>query len=127
MDPFEPLGRALPRQVRHVPYRLDYGMTETHGDFLRACGAVVIVICTTANVLSHDTQAFERQLKFARDITTQTKKNAITVGIPIILLLVADDAIAQAYANATYDFPTLVTINDYSTAALVNAVRVLFG
>ena len=127
MDPFEPLGRALPRQVRHVPYRLDHGMTETHGDFLPACGAVVTVICITANVLSHNSQAFERQLQFARDVMRKTKENNMTAVIPVILLLVVDDANAQAYVNATYEFPTLVTINDYTTAALTNAVRVLFG
>ncbi|RMZ67243.1 acetyltransferase [Pyrenophora seminiperda CCB06] len=127
MDPFEPLGRALPRQVRHVPYRLDYGMTETHGDFLPACGAVAIVICATTNVLSYNTQAFERQLQFARDVVGKSRGNITTADIPIVLLLVADDLRMQAYADATYDFPTLVTINNYTTTALTNAVRVLFG
>lgn len=102
-------------------------MTETHGDFLPACGAVAIVICATANVVSYNIQAFERQLQFARDVARKMKENDMTAGVPIILLLVADDATAQAYANAAYDFPTLVTINDYTTAALSNAVRVLFG
>jgi hypothetical protein len=127
MDPFEPLGRALPRQVRHVPYRLDNGMTELHADFLPASGAVVIVICVTANVLHYDAQAFERQLQFARDISKKIITTDTIAGIPVILLLADDNATGQAYATAMQDFPALVTINDYTTAALANAVRVLFG
>src|SRR5690348_15044648 len=60
MDPFEPLGRALPRQVRHVPYRLENGMTETHVDFLSASGAVVLVTCATANVTGGNALALEQ-------------------------------------------------------------------
>jgi hypothetical protein len=127
MDPFEPLGRALPRQVRHVPYRLDNGMTELHADFLPASGAVVVVICVTANVLHYNAEAFERQLQFARDISKTITQTDTIAGIPIILLLADDDTTGQAYANAMPDFPALVTINDYTTAALANAVRVLFG
>ena len=127
MDPFEPLGRALPRQVRHVPYRLDAGMTEMHADFLPTSGAVVIVICATANVISNRAQAFERQLKFARGISKEIAKSDATPELPMILILINDGATGQAYVNAAYDFPALVTINDYTTAALVNAVHVLFG
>jgi hypothetical protein len=127
MDPFEPLGRAFPRQVRHVPYRLDNGMTELHADFLPASGAVVVVICVTANVLHYNAEAFERQLQFARDIFKKITQTDTIAGIPIILLLADDDTTGQAYANAMPDFPALVTINDYTTAALANAVRVLFG
>ncbi|KAF1829220.1 hypothetical protein BDW02DRAFT_178254 [Decorospora gaudefroyi] len=127
MDPFEPLGRALPRQVRHVPYRLDNGMTEMHADFLPASGAVVIVLCATANVLAYQPRAFERQLKFAQGISKKIKESDTIAGIPAILLLIDDHATGQAYINATHDFPALVTINDYTTAALANAVHVLFG
>ena len=127
MDPFEPLGQALPRRVRHVPYRLDYGMTEMHADFLPSSGAVIIVICVTANVLGHHAQAFEKQLQFARDVAGEIKESDAVARVPIIILLVSDDATRQAYINAAYDFPALITINDYTTAALTNAVRVLFG
>ena len=127
MDPFEPLGRALPRQVRHVPYRLDSGMTEMHADFLPTSGAVVIVICATSNLISNHVQAFERQLKFARGVSKKIAKNDTIPGLPMILILIDDGAMGQAYVNAAYDFPALVTVNDYTTAALVNAVHVLFG
>jgi hypothetical protein len=127
MDPFEPLGRALPRQVRHVPYRLDNGMTELHADFLPASGAVVIVICVTSNVLQYDNQAFELQIKFARDISRKISETDTVSGIPVMLLLADNDVARHAYANAMQDFPALVTINDYTTVALANAVRVLFG
>jgi hypothetical protein len=127
MDPFEPLGRALPRQVRHVPYRLDNGMTELHADFLPASGAVVIVMCITDNVLHYNAQAFERQLQFAQDISKKITQTDTIADIPIILLLADNDATGQAYANAMQNFPALVTINDYTTAALANAVRVMFG
>ncbi len=128
MDPFEPLGRALPRQVRHVPYRLDNGMTDTHVGFLPSCGAVVIVICATTNVLYHNKQAFEQQFSFARDVAKKAEQFRTTPSkIPIILLLIDDETADQMYANVMRDFSTLVSINDYSTAALADAVRILFG
>lgn len=127
MDPFEPLGRALPRQVRHVPYRLDHGMTELHADFLPASGAVVIVICVTDNVMSRNPQAFNQQVRFARDLWRETVEGDSIAGIPIILLLASTDDTAQAYADAIPEFSALVAINDYTTAALSSAVRVLFG
>ncbi|KAF1967376.1 hypothetical protein BU23DRAFT_583905 [Bimuria novae-zelandiae CBS 107.79] len=127
MDPFEPLGRALPRQVRHVPYRLDHGMTETHADFLPASGAIVVVICSSQNVLNHDSSAFERQAHFAQDITKRVAENRSLANVPIVLLLVSNGSAKQAHEHGVQDFPTLVTLNDYSTAALTNAVRVLFG
>ncbi|CAG5152492.1 uncharacterized protein ALTATR162_LOCUS2792 [Alternaria atra] len=127
MDPFEPLGRALPRQVRHVPYRLDHGMTEMHADFLPATGAVVVVICATTNVINHDAQAFEGQLRFARDMVKKISQSDIVAGIPVMLLLVDDGAAGQTYVSAVCNFPAVVTISNYTTAALLNAVGVLFG
>lgn len=127
MDPFEPLGRALPRKVRHVPYRLDYGKTETHADFLPTSGAVVVVICATPNVLGYHAQAFEKQLQFARGIAREIKENDSVAGIPMVVLIVSDDATGKAYVNAAADVPALVTVGDYTAAALSNAVRVLFG
>lgn len=126
MDPFEPLGRALPRQVRHVPYRLDYGMTETHADFLPASGAIVVVICSSQNVLIHDSRAFERQARFAQDVMKRAEECAFLASVPVILLLVSNGPARQTHEYGIKDFPTLVTLNDYSTAALTNAVRVLF-
>jgi hypothetical protein len=127
MDPFEPLGRALPRQVRHVPYRLDSGMTELHSDFLPASGAVVIVICVTDNIIHSNARAFEQQLSFARDVWRNLYETKAIAGIPAILLLVSNDANERTYVEAMRDFPALVTLNDYTTSALANAVHVLFG
>jgi succinylarginine dihydrolase len=99
-------------------------MTELHADFLPASGAVVIVVCTTANVLGYHAQAFERQLKFAHDVAKKIKENNTIAGIPIILLLVDDDI--TRHVCAIQHFSALITIDDYTTAALTNAVRVLF-
>ena len=127
MDPFEPLGRAIPRQVRHVPYRLDHGMTETHADFLPSSGAIVIVICSPQNVLNHDYGAFERQAKFAQHVTKKITENQSLANVPVVLVLVSNGSARQAHEYGVKDFPTLVMLNDYSVAALTNAARVLFG
>ncbi|KAF2129001.1 hypothetical protein P153DRAFT_291952 [Dothidotthia symphoricarpi CBS 119687] len=126
-DPFEPLGRALPRRVRHVPYRLDHGMTETHAGFLPASGVVMIVICITENIMSRNTQAFAQQLKFARGITRKVEESWSTMQVPVVVLLVSDEPAGQSYSKAVQDFPVLVTTNNYTPAALTNAAAVLFG
>ena len=126
MDPFEPLGRAIPRQVRHVPYRLDHGMTETHADFLPSSGAIVIVICSPQNVLDHDYRAFERQAKFAHHVTKRVTENRTLADVPVILVLVSNGSASQAQEHGVRDFPTLVMLNEYSIAALTNAARLLF-
>lgn len=127
MDPFEALGRALPRKVRHVPYRIDRGMSELHADFLPSSGAAVIVICVTENVVNSSPRAFEEQINFARDVWRKIYETKSIAGIPAIMLLVSSDAAGRAYAEAMQEFPALVMVNDYTTTALVNAVRVLFG
>lgn len=127
MDPFEPLGRALPRKVRHVPYRLDYGKTEMHTDFLPSSGAVIVVICATANVLKFHAQAFEKQLQFARGIAKEIRESDLGVNVPLAVFLISDDAAGKAYVKAACDLPALVTINDYTATALNDAVAVLFG
>ncbi|KAF2865581.1 hypothetical protein BDV95DRAFT_599565 [Massariosphaeria phaeospora] len=127
MDPFEPLGRALPRQVRHVPFRLDHGMTETHAGFLPASGVVIIVICSTENVTDHNAHAFEQQAKFARDVVKRSGESKHLSGVPLVLLLVTDGAASQFHRDGLSDFPALVTCNNYTTAALSNVVRAIFG
>lgn len=127
MDPFEPLGRALPRQVRHVPYRLDYGMTETHADFLSASGAIVIVICATDNVLEYDAGAFESQLRFAKNIMKKAAEDSSLVNVPIVLLLVSSGSAKQTQEYGVDEFATLVTLTEYTTDALTNAASLLFG
>lgn len=127
MDPFEPLGRALPRQVRHVPYRLDRGMTDTHADFLPTSGAIIVVVCSATNVLSYDPRAFERQTKFAQDVVRNVWEQKNMANVPVVLLLVSNGAARRDHEYSVKEFPTLVTLNEYSTAALSNAVRVMFG
>ncbi|KAF2640915.1 hypothetical protein P280DRAFT_400013 [Massarina eburnea CBS 473.64] len=127
MDPFEPLGRAFRRQVRHVPYRLDHGMTETHGDFLEASGAIVIVICSAENVVAHNAKAFEQQLSFARAAVAKTTENKSLAGVPVVLLLITNGAAKTGHESSVQDFPTLITLDEYSPAALSNAVQVMFG
>jgi hypothetical protein len=127
MDPFEPLGRSFPRKVRHVPYRLDHGMTSTHADFLPTSGAIVIVICSTENVVEHNPHAFQQQLTFAREIAGRIVVNKSLVDVPLILLLVTNGTARQSHEDGVRDFPALVTIDDYSTAALANAVGAMFG
>lgn len=127
MDPFEPLGRAIGRKVRHVPYRLDNGMTETHTDFLPSAGGIVIVICATENVISHNPQAFDQQAKFARDIRGKINENPALAGVPVIVLLITNGSGRQLHEDALKDVPALITCNNYTTSALANAVRVMLG
>ena len=127
MDPFEPLGRALPRQVRHVPFRMDFGMTDLHPHFLSASGAIVVVICATENVLGHNPEAFERQLKFARNITRKVERDTSRVPAPVVLLvLVGNGAKMGEHEQAVRDFPALVTLDDYTPPTLERAVRTIF-
>ncbi|KAF3002945.1 hypothetical protein E8E13_003833 [Curvularia kusanoi] len=128
MDPFEPLGRALPRPVRHVPFRMDVGMTELHPYFLSASGVVVVVVCATENVLSHNPEAFERQLKFARSIRSQVEKDASMISVPVVLLaIVGDGEDQEAHELAVRDFPVVVTLHDYTPLSLERAVQAVFG
>jgi hypothetical protein len=127
MDPFEPLGKAIPPNIRHVPYLLDNGMTPTHADFLPTGGAVVVVICVTQNILECNANAFHPQLKFARDVASRIVADAELVDVPLVLLLVTNGPAKQMHLNSVQNFPALVTLDDYSTAALSNAARTIFG
>lgn len=128
MDPFEPLGRALPQPVRHVPFRMDLGMTELHPYFLSASGVVVVVICATENVLGHNPEAFECQLKFARSIASKVEKDTLMTSVPVVLLaIVGNGAKATTYEQAVRDFPVLLTLDDYTPATLERGVRTVFG
>ncbi|KAJ4347920.1 uncharacterized protein N0V89_009292 [Didymosphaeria variabile] len=101
-------------------------MTETHADFLPASGAIVVVICSSQNVLSYDPKAYERQTRFAQDVMKRVAETKSLAGVPVVVLLVSNGTARQTHEYGLKDFPTLVTLNDYSTAALTNAVRVLF-
>ncbi|KAF1997183.1 hypothetical protein P154DRAFT_524992 [Amniculicola lignicola CBS 123094] len=127
MDPFEPLGRSLPRQVRHVPYRLDNGMTDTHIDFLRSSGAILVVACSPESVLLYNAKAYELQTKFARDVAQKVSEDPALAEIPVILLLITNGTNKRAHEEGVADFPALITCSNYTTAALENVVRVMFG
>ncbi|KAF2652432.1 hypothetical protein K491DRAFT_663784 [Lophiostoma macrostomum CBS 122681] len=127
MDPFEPLGRSLPRRARHVPYRLEHGMIEAHADFLPSAGAVIIVICTTENVTNHNPQAFQQQVKFARDIKSKVDENKSLSSVPVVVLLITNGTGRQQHENGLDGFPAIVTCNNYTTSSLENTVRVMFG
>lgn len=101
-------------------------MTELHSDFLPASGATVIVVCVTENVMCNNARAFEQQVDFARNIWRRIYETRAIAGIPAILLLVSSDTAGQAYADAMQEFPALVMVNNYTTSALADAVRVLF-
>ncbi|KAF2711123.1 hypothetical protein K504DRAFT_350742, partial [Pleomassaria siparia CBS 279.74] len=127
MDPFEPLGRALPRQVRHIPYRLDAGMTEYHTDFLPSSGAVIMVLCATENVISRNAQAFEQQIKFAQNILRKVHENKSLANIPVVLLLFTNSAASQVHEDQLSDFPVLVSCDDYTPDTFGTIVRLVFG
>lgn len=53
-DPFEPLGVALSRtqpRIRHVPYTLSAGLTQTHVTFLRRAQAAILVLACASSAL----------------------------------------------------------------------------
>ncbi|PVH98727.1 hypothetical protein DM02DRAFT_30664 [Periconia macrospinosa] len=127
MDPFEPLGRAFQRKVRHLPYRLDNGMTETHRDFLSASGAIVLVICAPSNVLAFSPKAFEKQLEFCRDVVEEAEGGKDMEGVPVMLLLVTDGAAKTEHVEGVDEFPAVLTLDEYSPPALANAARLILG
>lgn len=102
-------------------------MTQTHVDFLSTAGAIVIVICSTDNVINNNTRAFEQQAKFARDIMRNVNENNSLRDVPVVVLLISNGAGRQLHEGGLNDVPALVTCNNYTTSALANAVRVLFG
>lgn len=103
-------------------------MTDIHPHFLSASGVVVVVICATENVLGHNPEAFERQLKFARSITTKVEKDTSMASVPVVLLAIVGNGVkATAYEQAVRDFPVLLTLDDYTPATLERGVRTVFG
>lgn len=126
MDPFEPLGRALRRQVRHVPYRLDHGMTETHESFLSASGAIVLVICAPDNVLACNPEAFELQLDFCQCLVECVEDQGSSMkDVPIVLLLVSDGRERECHLEALKDFEFVVQIDGYGPDQLIETVESL--
>jgi hypothetical protein len=101
-------------------------MTEMHTDFLQSSGAIVVVICSPENVLAHNSKAFEQQLKFSKDVVAKIEENASLNGVPVVLLLVTNGVAESYHQHGVEDFPALVTLNEYSPAALENSVRALF-
>jgi hypothetical protein len=102
-------------------------MTQTHGDFLSSAGAIIIVVCTTGNVIDHNAQAFEHQARFARDVLKKVKESRVLAGVPVLVLLITDGAGRQAHEDGLKDIPALATSNSYSPEALEDTVRLIFG
>ncbi|ORY17973.1 hypothetical protein BCR34DRAFT_474016 [Clohesyomyces aquaticus] len=130
MDPFEPLGRALSkrhRRIRHVPYLPSRGITQTHIDFLSSAGAVVVVVCTTENVVAQSAAGYDEQTKFARDITKRVEEDRTLVSVSLLLLLITNGATSQIHEEGMQEFPALITCNNYTPTALEDAARVMFG
>lgn len=107
---------------------MDLGMTELHPYFLSASGVVVVVICATENVLGHNPEAFERQLKFARSIASKVEKDTSMTSVPVVLLvIVGNGARVAAHEQAVRDFSVLLTVDDYTPTTLEYAVQAVFG
>ena len=102
-------------------------MTDLHPHFLSASGVVVVVLCATENVLGHNAEAFERQLKFARSITRKVEKDTSMASVPVVLLVICGEAKMVGYEQAVRDFPAVLTMDDYAPPTLERAVRVIFG
>ncbi|CAI6329423.1 unnamed protein product [Periconia digitata] len=129
MDPFEPLGRAVHRPVRHIPYRLDHGMTETHGDFLSASGAIMLVVCAAANVRAVYPRAFEQQVRFCRDVVEMVGRGGQAMeSVPVVLVLISEEGtVRQNFLDQVRDFDVVCCVNSYQPMALANSVRIVFG
>jgi hypothetical protein len=106
---------------------MDNGMTETHADFLPTSGAVVIVVCSTENVISYNSRAFEQQMRFARNIAKKVEEGNSPGEAPVVLLLVTDGTASQVHEDELNDFPALITCDSYAPSALQDVVRLIFG
>ncbi|KAF2177534.1 hypothetical protein K469DRAFT_510042, partial [Zopfia rhizophila CBS 207.26] len=127
MDPFEPLGRSLSRhhsRIRHVPYVLSRGMTQTHIDFLRAASAVIIVICTTQEITSQNTHDYDKQTEFARCISQGLDKSLKSV--PLLLALITDGPKKQLHYDGVDNFPAVITCSNYTPTALEDVAPKMF-
>ncbi|KAF2194738.1 hypothetical protein K469DRAFT_546677 [Zopfia rhizophila CBS 207.26] len=130
MDPFEPLGRSLSRRhsrIRHVPYVPSKGMTQTHIDFLRTAGAVVVVVCTTQNIATQNTHRYNEQTGFARDISHRVEQDESLASVPLLLVLITDGLNMQPHYDGVHDFPALITHSNYTPTALEGVAREIFG
>ncbi|KAF2202315.1 hypothetical protein GQ43DRAFT_430874 [Delitschia confertaspora ATCC 74209] len=130
MDPFEPLGRSLSRRhsrIRHVPYVPSRGLTQTHLDFLRSAGSVIMVVCAMEYLSSQDMYGYSDQTQFAQDITRQIEQDRSLVSVPILLLLITNSQGNLLHQDGVKDFPAVISCTDYTPAALEEVARVMFG
>lgn len=102
-------------------------MTETHIDFLSTSGAVIIVVCSTENVINYNSQAFEQQIKFARNIAKKVEEIKSLDDTPVVLLLITNGAASQIHEDELTDFPALITCDNYTPDALKAIVHLVFG
>ena len=143
-DPFEPLGRALSKRhkrIRHVPYFPTVGITSTHAEFLRAAGAVAIVVCcpgdssapaddkSNISSASDGVDGLSGQMEFADDVVQMTAKDASLSSVPVIVLLIAGGSggTYESSINSTNQQIALVRCAEYTPSALWNAAEVMLG
>lgn len=113
-DPFEPFGKALAKhhpRVRHVPYTAHNGITPYHEEHLQLASVIVFVISGPPDA-SQPSQV---------DLLQGVRSNRPDCPLVVVVcckrlgLGLPDDF-----------FPTLVEVEDYSTAHLERAADVLF-
>ncbi|KAF2744455.1 hypothetical protein M011DRAFT_165431 [Sporormia fimetaria CBS 119925] len=127
MDPFEPLGRAFHRNVRHVPYRGDVGLRDTHRAHIRSAAAIVVVVCCTKLIVGLNPRAFETQTKFASAVVETVQHLRPRGNVPVIVLLITDDDSRNAQVKALDTVSVLVTCNNYTPSVLRHTAQVLLG
>jgi hypothetical protein len=102
-------------------------MTETHTDFLPTSGAIVIVVCSTEDIISHNSKAFEQQTRFARNVAKKVEEGNSPEDAPVVLLLITNGAASQVHEDELRDFPALITCDNYTPRALQDFVQLIFG
>lgn len=113
-DPFEPLGRSLAKYhpwVRHVPYTVQGGITDTHVAFIRRAKIVVFVI-------SGPPRSGQPSQVELSNIVQQ-------IGEPRPHVVVACCNV-QDLDPAVSSFPTIIQLQGYSSNELENGADLLF-
>lgn len=121
IDPFEPLGRALGThhgRIRHVPYVLNVGMTDTHRLHLAQAGAVIVAICAQAG-------STDAQQSFAQAIS-HVMSRGLYEAKPSMLIFVSVRS-GQGRLPTIPHFHTVLEIDSYTPPALQRVADTIFG
>jgi hypothetical protein len=102
-------------------------MTETHADFLPTSGAIVIVVCSTEDIINHNSKAFEQQIRFARNVAKKVEEGNSPEDAPVVLLLITNGAASHFHEDELRDFPALITCDNYTPSALQDVAQLIFG